>query len=282
MAIRPLHTNITRALAVLILPLLLLACNASGNSSPATSEAVPTIAANVELKQAVTLASTNLHIAAPLPGSVVTRTLTVYGEGTAFENTFNIDLTVGGHTVANAVVTADAPIGELGAFTATLELAPVSADTDAELHVYTTSPLDGQRDQSASVPVKLVPESASGDAGTATTNTAVIHLNPDRGGAGKQVLIAGENFPAGADVEIHLGGLNTGATEHVYATFRSDAGGAIRGTFVMPEFWPNGEKILVSQVVVLANTPDFLYKATAEFNYQSDPAVLISDDNSPE
>ncbi|HEX8222176.1 MAG TPA: Gmad2 immunoglobulin-like domain-containing protein [Chloroflexia bacterium] len=265
-----------------MLPLLLLACNGSGNSSPATGKPAPTMGASVELKAAVMQDGNALRITSPLPGSVVTSTLTVYGEGTAFENTFNVDLIVGGSTVASTVVNTDAPIGVLCAFTATLGFAPVSADTEAELHVYTTSPQDGHVDQSASVPLKLVPESAGRDTGTATTNMAVIHLNPDRGGAGKQVLIVGENFPANTDVEIHLGGLNTGATEHVYATFRSDAGGAIKGTFVMPEYWPNGEKILVSQVVVLANTPDFLYKATAEFNYQSDPASPLSEDNSPE
>jgi hypothetical protein len=279
MATRPLHSNITRALAVLILPLLLLACNASRSSLP---EAAPTTTGSIEMKQVLALGSNSLHVTSPLPGSVVTNTLTVYAEGTAFENTFNIDLLVGGQAVASAVVTTDAPIGELCAFTATLELAPVSTGTEAELHVYTTSPQDGHIDQSALVPLKLVPASASQDTGTGTTNTALIRLSPDRGGAGKQVLIVGDNFRANEDVEIHLGGLNTGATEHVYAIFRSDANGAINGTFVMPEYWPSGEKILVSQVVVLANTPDFLYKATAEFNYESDPASPLSEDNSPE
>jgi hypothetical protein len=234
--------------------------------------------------KALTLGSNTLHITSPLPGSIVTATLTVYAEGTAFENAFNIDLTVGGKTVAGTVVTTDAPIGELCAFTATLELPPVSAGTEAELHVYTTSPQDGHIDQSASVPLKLVPasEGEGQDARTAISTQALIRLSPNQGGAGKQVLIVGDNFPADGDVEIHLGGLNTGATEHVYATFRSDASGAVNGTFVMPEYWPSGEKILVSQVVVLATTPDFLYKATAEFNYDSDAASPISEDNSPE
>ena len=278
MAIRPLQSHIARAIAVLILPLLLFACNASGSTSP---EAVPTTTGSIEMK-ALTLSSNTLHITSPLPGSVVTETVTVYAEGTAFENTFNIDLMVGGKAVANTVVTTDAPIGELSAFTATLELAPVSAATGAELHVYTTSPQDGHIDQSASVPLKLVPASASQDIGTTTTNTAGIRLSPDRGGAGKQVLIVGDNFPASSDVEIHLGVLNTGATEHVYATLRSDANGSINGTFVMPKYWPSGEEILVPQVVVLATTPDFRYKATAEFNYDPDAAAPLSDDNSPE
>lgn len=164
--------NITRGIVVLILPLLLLACNASGDTTPASSNAFPTPVASIEMQQVETLYSNSLE--------------------------------------------------------------------------------------------------------------AVIRLSPNRGGAGKQVLIVGDNFPADADVEIHLGGLNTGATEHVYATFRSDGSGAVRGTFLMPEYWPTGEQILVPQVVVLATTPDFLYKATAEFSYESEAGSPIPEDNSPE
>ncbi len=282
MANRPLQSNIATAIAVLTLPLLLLACNAPANTSPANSNVAPTTMASAEMKQAVTLGSNTLRITSPPPGSIVTRTLTVYGEGTAFENTFNVDLMAGGERIANTTVATDAPIGELCAFTATLELAPVSATTDGELRVYTTSPQDGQIDQSASVPVRLVPENSDQSTVTVTTRQAEIRLHPNRGGPGKQVLIAGDNFPANTDVEIHLGGLNTGADEHVYATFRSDGKGAVRGTFVMPEYWPSGEKILVPQVVVLATTPDFLYKATAEFNYESDPGSPQPEDNSPQ
>jgi hypothetical protein len=274
MVARLLQVKIARVVAVLSIPLLLLACNTPGNSTPATSTALPEIA----MKQAVTLSSNTLHITSPQPGSAVTTTLTVHGEGTAYENTFNVDLTVGSERVANVVVATDAPVGELCAFTATLQLAPVTAPTDGELRVYTTSPQDGQIDQFTSVPVKLVPESATQPPITATTNLAEIRLNPNHGGAGKQVLIVGDNFPPNTGVEIHLGGLNTGATEHVYATFRSDASGAVRGAFVMPESWPTGEKILLSQIVVLATTPDFLYKATEEFAYETEPAPPLPED----
>ncbi|MDQ5823912.1 MAG: Gmad2 immunoglobulin-like domain-containing protein [Chloroflexota bacterium] len=274
-------SNMTRGMAVLVLPLLLLACNASGGTSTNSSIAVPTTVASIELKQDVIQNGDTLRIIAPLPGAVVTRTLTVQAEGTAFENTFNVDLTVGGNRVANTVVTTDSPVGELDTFTATLEFAPVSAATEAEVSVYTTSAKDGHVDQFTSVPVTLVPESAEQTTVTVTTNEAEIHLSPDRGGAGKQVLIVGDNFPADTDVQIHLGGLNTAATEHVYATLQSNGSGSIRGTFIMPEYWPNGEKILVSQVTVLATTPDFLYKATAEFNYEAEPASTAPEGDTP-
>lgn len=272
MQIGSLQSNISRALAVLIIPLLLLACNASGDASPAGSSAVPTMAASMEMKQAATLSNNTLRITSPLPGSAVTGTLTVRGEGIAFENTFNVDLVSGGTRLATSVVTTDAPLGGLCAFTATLELAPVTAATEGEIHVYTTSPRDGQLDQFASVPVTLVPENTDLSTVTATTNEAEILLSPNRGGPGKQVSIIGNHFPANTDVLVHLAGLNTGATEHVYATLRSNGGGEVKGTFVMPEYWPTGEKILVSQVTVLATTPDFLYKATAEFNFEADPS----------
>ncbi|HEX8600957.1 MAG TPA: Gmad2 immunoglobulin-like domain-containing protein [Chloroflexia bacterium] len=281
MTIGRLKTNITRGMSVLMLPLLLLACNASGGTSPGASIAVPTTVASIELKQDVTQGGNSLRITSPLPGSVITRTLTVHGEGTAFENTFNVDLNIGGNRVANTVVTTDSHVGEPGTFTATLELAPVSATTEGEVSVYTTSAKDGHLDQFASVPVTLMPESAEQTTVTVTTSEAEIHLSPERGGAGEQVLIVGDHFPANTDVEIHLGGLNTGVTEHVYATLQSNGNGAVRGTFIMPEYWPNGEKILVSQVTVLATTPDFLHKATAEFNYETDPSPTVPEVNIP-
>lgn len=131
------------------------------------------------------------------------------------------------------------------------------------------------------VALKQVPVNDDQSTVSAITGQAALRLNPDRGGAGKQVLIVGDHFPANSDVEIHLGGLNTGATEYVYATFQSDADGSVRGTFVMPESWPNGEKILISQVVVLATTPDFLHKSTAIFNYESGPAPTVPEITSP-
>ncbi|MEA2574568.1 MAG: hypothetical protein QOH93_1866 [Chloroflexia bacterium] len=125
----------------------------------------------------------------------------------------------------------------------------------------------------------ITPETSIQLGGTPVTTQAEIRLNPDRGGAGKQVSIVGNNFPPDADVQIYLGGLNTGASEHVYATLRSGGDGSVRGTFEMPGYWPNGEKILVSQVTVLAATPDFLHKAAAEFNYEA--ASTEPDDNTP-
>ncbi len=281
MTLGRLQSNITRIAGVLVVPMLLLACNPNSNSSSLGASVQPTTVASIEMKQDIAQDSNSLRITSPVSGAVITRTLTVRGEGTAFENTFNVDLTVDGNRVANTVVTTDAQVGELGTFTATLELAPVSVVTEGEVSIYTTSAQDGHLDQFASVPVTLVPENADQTTVTVTTQEAEIHLSPDRGGAGTQVLVMGNNFPANTEVQIHLGGMNTGATEYVYVTLQSSDSGAVRGTFAMPEYWPNGEKILVSQVTVLATTPDFLYKATAEFNYESEPAPAAPEGNTP-
>lgn len=123
---------------------------------------------------------------------------------------------------------------------------------------------------------------ANGQIVPTSTNTEVtIRLNPERGGAGKQVRIMGDHFPPGTEVQIRLSGLNSGASDHVYATFQSDAEGVFNGIFVMPENWDGGEKILLPQVVILATTPDFLYKATAIFNYEQGTVVPMSNDTNP-
>lgn len=143
------------------------------------------------------------------------------------------------------------------------------------------SPTAGTLAELRSVPLTQATEDATQVPPTITNTEVAIRLNPERGGAGKQVLIVGDHFPPDTEVQIRLSGLNSGASDHVYATFQSDSQGVFNGTFVMPETWASGEKILLPQVVILATTPDFLYKATAIFNYDQGIVAPVSDDASP-
>lgn len=210
----------------------------------------------------------SLRIAEPLPGTVLTNSVTVRGEGRAFENTILVEVTAGGQVLGKEIVTTAAEMGQVGEFTVTVKLTPVAAPTDGTLRIYTESPVDGSIDQQTSVPIKLVPL----DTPATLTVQPSIRLAPDSGKAGTEVVVSGEGFPAGGDVEIRLGGLQTSATQQVYATTQADNMGAIKASFTIPERWPNGDTIVQPQVVVLASTPDLVTKASAIFEYGSEGA----------
>ncbi|HYO49884.1 MAG TPA: Gmad2 immunoglobulin-like domain-containing protein [Chloroflexia bacterium] len=210
----------------------------------------------------------SLRIAEPLPGSVLTDSVTVRGEGRAFENTILVEVKAGGQVLGKEIVTTAADTGQVGEFTVTVKLTPVAAPTDGTLRIYTESPVDGSIDQQTSVPVKLMPL----DTPATLTVQPSIHLAPGNGKGGTVVVVSGEGFPAGGDVEVRLGGLQTGATQQVYATTQADKMGAITASFTMPERWPNGDSIVQPQVVVLASTPDLVTKASAVFEYGSEQA----------
>jgi hypothetical protein len=208
----------------------------------------------------------SLRIAEPLPGTVVTSSVTVRGEGRAFENTILVEITAGGQVLGKEIVTTAAEMGQVGEFTVTVKLTPVAAPTDGTLTIFTESPVDGSIDQQTSVPVKLMPL----DTPATLTVQPSIHLAPGSGKGGTVVVVTGEGFPASGDVQIRLGGLQTGATQQVYAATQADKMGAIKASFAMPERWPNGDAIVQPQVVVLASTPDLVTKAIAIFEYGSD------------
>src|SRR6476469_3641651 len=99
--------------------------------------------------------------------------------------------------------------------------------------------------------------------------TPNIRIAPTHGKAGTVVTVVGGGFPAGAEVDIHIGPLNSGATSMVYAATEAGQHGNIQASFVMPAQWPNGEPINISQVLVIAATPDFADKATTPFAYDA-------------
>ncbi|HEX9988771.1 MAG TPA: Gmad2 immunoglobulin-like domain-containing protein [Chloroflexia bacterium] len=257
---------------LLILTLLATACG-----GPATATSTPVEAAQKAQDSTADPSSTemgppmenSLRIAEPLPGSVLTNSVTVRGEGRAFENTILVEVTAGGQVLGKEIVTTAAEMGQVGEFTVTVKLTPVAAPTDGTLTIFTESPKDGGIDQQTSVPVKLV----ALDTPATLTVQPSIHLAPGSGKGGTVVVVSGEGFPVGGDVEIRLGGLQTGATQQVYAATRADKMGAIKASFTMPEQWPNGDSIVQPQVVVLAATPDLVTKASAVFEYGGQEAT---------
>lgn len=96
-----------------------------------------------------------------------------------------------------------------------------------------------------------------------------IQLGPNHGTLGTKVVVVGERFPAGSSVEIRLGGLDSEATRSAYALATASQSGAIEATFNMPNYWPNGDPIVQSQLLVVASTPDFVIKATAVFTNET-------------
>jgi hypothetical protein len=103
-----------------------------------------------------------------------------------------------------------------------------------------------------------------------STGTPSISILPKHGKAGTLVTVIGSGFPAGCPVEIRLSSENSGATTQVYAsTEAAPTTGYVQASFRMPDRWPNGESIVIPQVLIVAATPDFLEKATTSFAYEA-------------
>jgi hypothetical protein len=103
------------------------------------------------------LPENTLKIAEPLPGTVITGSVTVKGEGRAFENTILVAVVAGGKTVGKDIVTTTAEAGQTGYFTITVPVTPVARSTDGYVTIYTESAKDGSIDQQASVNVRFEP-----------------------------------------------------------------------------------------------------------------------------
>jgi hypothetical protein len=211
------------------------------------------------------LPENSLKIAEPLPGTVITDSVTVKGEGRAFENTILVAVVAGGKTLGREIVTTDAEVGQIGYFTTTVRITPVSEPTDGYVTIYTQSAKDGSIDQQASVNVHFEPPVGMTDTGR---DAPEITLSPDKGKGGTQVMVTGKGFSPGSEVEIRLGGLSNGATEQPYARTIADTRGNISVEFTMPSTWPNSDPIVQPRVLVVASTPDFVEKATAEFAFE--------------
>jgi hypothetical protein len=210
----------------------------------------------------ITSANGAIRIAYPLPGTVVTNTVTVQGTSQVAGAEYHVGVEARGLYLAEETLAAE-QIGSAGAFSVTLSFDPVTEPVDGEVIVYTTEAEGGSVDQQAVVPVKLAP------AGTMTFGGPVIHLSPDNGKPGTPVVVIGEGFPSDTVVEIRLSGVSTEATEQAYASGRTDSSGAFKLSFTMPAFWPSGDPILAPEVLIVASTPDFVTKATAVFGFAS-------------
>lgn len=119
------------------------------------------------------------------------------------------------------------------------------------------------------VTTPTLPEPRTATASRVSMGTPSIVIGPSRGKAGTIVTVVGSGFSPGSQVEVHLGGLNSGATTQVYGTTEAAQHGNIQVSFTMPERWPNGEAIVLPEVLVVAATPDFVEKATATFTYDA-------------
>lgn len=213
----------------------------------------------------ITSANGAIRIVYPLPGTVVTNTVTIQGTSQVAGAEYHVGVEARGLYLAEETLAAE-DIGPSGAFSVTLSFDPVTQPVDGEVIVYTTEAEGGSVDQQAIVPVKLAP------AGTRTFGGPVIHLSPDNGKPGTPVVVIGEGFPSNSIVEIRLSGVSTEATEQAYASGRTDSYGAFKLSFTMPAFWPSGDPILAPEVLIVASTPDFVTKATAVFAFGSSAA----------
>jgi hypothetical protein len=264
------------ALATLITTLSLVAVIIVGACSPDRPDrtartVVPNDMPGARNSAALTGSGGGISIALPLPGAVVTNTVTVMGTGEESTAEYHIGIASGGRYLAQDTV-APTQDDTTGAFSVTLQFDPVATVAEGEVTVYTTSEANGGVERQAVVPVTLAPANAKMISGP------TIHLSPDNGKAGTPVVVAGEGFPPDSRVEIRLSGVSTEATEHAYVSGVTRAGGEFQLSFTMPAFWPNGDPILAPQVLVVASTPDFVSKATAIFHYS---AAIAPDSGTP-
>jgi hypothetical protein len=270
-----LNRTATGILVLLLLAVTLIgaaACDGVGIFSGSSTGQTPGPASSrVPVTNTAVLAGSvgpnTLRIYEPSQGAQIAEKVTVRGEGIAFENTINVQVVANGATLGQTTVTTDAPPGDVGTFETVVDIAATRDDADGSIVIYTTSPKDGSVDQRAVVPVRVLAHGRVTPTSAYTTQPT-IRISPLRGRAGTEITVVGGGFPPASTVEIRLGTLNSGANSQVYATTQVGQHGTIQVSFIMPHNWPNGEPIIIPRLVVLASTPDYLVKATAEFSYE--------------
>jgi hypothetical protein len=258
------------AIATFITTLSLVAVTLVSACSPDRPDnsgrtAVPSDMPGARNSAASTSSSGSISIAYPLPGTVVTNTVTVQGTGQQSGTEYHVGIGAGGLYLAEDIV-SPVSLSSNGAFSVTLYFDAVTTPVDGEVTVYTTTSDSGTVDQQAVVPVKIAPASIQSISGP------VIHLSPVNGHAGTPLIVIGSDFPPNTRVEVRLSGVSTEATEQAYIAGTTDANGEFKLSFTMPAFWPNGDPIVAPQVLVVASTPDFVSKATAIFGFSSTAA----------
>jgi hypothetical protein len=270
MTYRP-AVQVRMAMLLVVVALLASACAGGGQVTPTTLQVQPTPVISTvkpDLSPAPVETKNTLAISEPLPGATIADMVTVKGEGMAFENTITVEVVANGATLGRSIVTTDAQPGAVGKFTATVTIGPVGADTSGLVTIYTTSAKDGSIDQRASVPVKIKAHGQTPSTGAYTTHPNII-ISPTRGRSGNEVTVVGSGFRAGSVVQVRLGTINAGAAPQVYATTEAGEHGNIQASFIMPFHWPSGEEITLHQVVIVASSPDFIDKATAQFTFET-------------
>jgi len=209
-----------------------------------------------------------LAISEPTPNSVVGDKVVVKGEGMAYENAITVEVVANGATLGRSVATTDAQPGQIGKFIADVTVGPLGADTDGLVTIYTTSARDGSIDQRASVPVKLKAHGQTPQPGTNPTRPN-IRISPTRGRSGMEITVVGGGFRPNEVVQIRLGSVGAGAQPQIYAITQAGEHGNIQASFIMPFHWPNGDEITLRQLVIVASSPDFIDKATAQFTFET-------------
>ncbi len=98
-----------------------------------------------------------------------------------------------------------------------------------------------------------------------------IVVEPTSGGAGTEVAVSGEGFPAGVEISIRLGPPDVGASPLAYATTTATEKGVFFTSFILPEKWPDEVAIVEEELLIIALIADGSVKATARFDYQPLP-----------
>jgi hypothetical protein len=109
--------------------------------------------------------------------------------------------------------------------------------------------------------------------GTDQLDEPLISVSPQSGGANTEVVVSGENFPAGTAVMLRLGPPDVGATPNSYGSAVADGDGRFTLTFLVPESWPDGTPITTPELTVIVINEDGSVKATAPFAFQ--PGVIV-------
>lgn len=99
-----------------------------------------------------------------------------------------------------------------------------------------------------------------------------IAVEPAAGTAGTEVVVTGEGFPAGVEIDVRLGPPDVGASPEAYATAITTEHGGFVTSFVMPSMWPDETPIAEGELLIIALVSDGSVKATAPYDYRPPPS----------
>jgi hypothetical protein len=117
----------------------------------------------------------------------------------------------------------------------------------------------------AGLAVIILAGCSNGDDGR--SSEPLIVLSPQSGESGTPVFVSGENFPVGTVVMLRLGPPDVGYSPFPYASGVVGQDGRFTLTFHIPDGWPDGTPINMTELIVIALNEDGSVKATAPFAY---------------